>query len=94
MRAVNAGEVRNVILEMFADSFRANGMDPSDVGDDSDLMSLGIIDSLGVVQMIGAIEDLAGGEIDLEELDFEDMTVIGKFAAYVEAYTSEHAGSG
>ena len=91
MKALNSHEVRSAVLGLFEDPLRANGLEPSEVPNDCDLLSQGIIDSLGVVAMVSAAEELADGEIDFEDLDFEDMTIVGKFCDYVARYTAEHA---
>lgn len=88
MKALSSEDVRNVVVELFGDSFRAHGFEPSHVPADCDLLGMGIIDSLGVVRMVAAIEEEAGGEIDFEALDFEDMTVLGKFCDYVAKVTA------
>lgn len=94
MNVLKPEQVRTAILEMFKDSLLANGLEPSDVPDGYDLITQGIIDSLGMVAMVSTAEDLAGGEIDFEELDFEDMTIVGKFCDYVARYTEDHADAG
>lgn len=89
MKVLTAEEVRSVVLALFEVPLRANGMDPGEVPDDYDLLTEGVIDSLGMVAMVGAAEDLADCEIDFEDLDFEDMTIVGKFCDYVARYTKE-----
>lgn len=93
MKALSASEVRSVVIQLFEDSFRAHGYAPENVPEDCDLLGMGIIDSLGVVRMVAAIEEQAGGEIDFEDLDFEDMTVLGRFCAYVAGATSSAGAS-
>ena len=94
MKVLTPEEVRSAILALFEVPLRANGMDPKDVPDDYDLLTQGVIDSLGMVAMVGAAEDLADCEIDFEDLDFEDMTIVGKFCDYVAYYTKEQANAG
>ena len=91
MKTLKSGQVRSAILAMFKDSLRANGLEPSDVPDGYDLLTQGIIDSLGMVAMVSMVEDLAGCEIDFEQLDFEDITVIEKFCDYVARYTADQS---
>lgn len=93
MKTLKSELVRSAILAMFKDSLRANGLEPSDVPDGYDLLTQGIIDSLGMVAMVSMVEDLAGCEIDFEQLDFEDMTVIEKFCDYVARYTADQANA-
>lgn len=89
MKPISAEEVRRAVIGLFIESIRANGLDPERLPDDCDLLELGIVDSLGVVRMVAAINEAAEGDIDFEELDFEEMTVLGKFCTYVEEYTRE-----
>ena len=93
MNVLTPEQVRSAILEMFEDSLRANGLEPSDVPNGYDLLTEGIIDSLGMVAMVSKAEDLADCEIDFEDLDFEDMTIIEKFCNYVARFTSDQAGA-
>ena len=94
MKAVTPEEVRSAILALFEVPLRANGMEPGDVPDDYDLLTEGVIDSLGMVAMVGEAEELADGEIDFEDLDFEDMTIVGKFCDFVSRYTTEQEDAG
>lgn len=93
MKVLTPDEVRSAVLALFEDPLRANGMEPSDIPDDYDLLTQGVIDSLGMVAMVSTAEDLAGCEIDFERLDFEDMTIIGKFCNYVARYTEDQASA-
>lgn len=93
MKALTPEQVRAAVLEMFEVPLRANGMEPGDVPGDYDLLTEGVIDSLGMVAMVGAAEELADCEIDFEDLDFEDMTIVGKFCDFVARYTQEQSGA-
>ena len=89
MRAVSAGEVRSFLLARFADSLSAQGIEASAVADDFDLLSRGVIDSLGILEMISAVEEEFGLKLDLEELDPEQLTLIGPFCHFIEVKSRE-----
>lgn len=89
MKILAPEDVRVAVLVLFEEPLRANGMESDNVPDDCDLLTEGVIDSLGLVAMVGAVEELADCEIDFEDLDFEDMTIVGKFCDYVSRYTRE-----
>ena len=40
-------------------------------------MLAGIIDSIGLIKLISAIEERFGVEVDFEDMDTDDITVIG-----------------
>lgn len=88
MNAPSAEAVRSFVAEHLADSFKENGVDPSNIADDFDLMKSGIIDSIGLINLIGAIEERFDIEVDFEELDPESITVLGPLARYM----AERAG--
>ncbi len=84
MSVVRADEVKGFIASNLADSLKENGVPVDALPDDLDLMKKGIIDSIGLIMLISAIEE----HFDLEEVDFEDMdteelTVIGPLCAYI-----------
>ncbi len=92
MASVSADEVRSFILERFADELEEKGFSPEDVRDDFDLFNEGVIDSLGVVETVGAVEERFDLELDLDELDEEDMTIVGPLCRFVEAQSRTGGG--
>ena len=93
MNGVAAEDVRHLLLARFADSLSANGIQASDVRDDFDFLAEGLIDSLGILEMISAVEEHFGLQLDLEELDPEQLTVIGPLCRFIEKKSRE-SGSG
>ena len=85
---VRASDVRAFVLAELAEPLRAKGLTPEEVPDDFDLLLEGVIDSLGIMLTIAAVEDHFGIDVDFEELDPEDLTVIGSFSRYVEDKSS------
>jgi len=56
---------------------------PADLPDDCDLLLSGYVDSLGLLELMTAIQDYFGREIDFDELDAEQMTIVGPLKRFV-----------
>ena len=69
--------VRQIIIENFYMS------DPSELADDSLLVTSGIIDSTGMMEMIAFVETEFGIRIDDEEMTPENLESISRIAAFV-----------
>lgn len=82
---VSAAEVRSFILARFEEPIRSMGLTPDEIPDHFDLHEAGVIDSFGLVELITELEARFALEIDFEELDPEDLTIIGPFSRYVES---------
>ena len=83
MSAVSFDALRAYVLERFSDRLAAMGLEPETVPDDFDLLTQGVIDSFSILELIADIEDEFGVAVDFEELDADDLTVIGPFCRYV-----------
>ncbi|MFQ5792389.1 MAG: GNAT family N-acetyltransferase [Acidobacteriota bacterium] len=92
MNRVLAKEVRSLVLAHLETPLAANGLHPRDVPDDFDLLTGGVIDSLGFVELLAAVEQHFGIQIDFEDLDPENLTVIGPFCRYIEEKSSGATG--
>jgi acyl carrier protein len=57
--------------------------DAPPVDDDVDLFGAGLLDSLGLLELISAIEQRFDVVLDLSDIDFEQISRIGDFAALV-----------
>ena len=84
MNIVNADEVGRFIVSHLAQSFKENNVTEKDITDDFDLMKRGIIDSIGLIQLFAAIEERFGIEVDFEDMDTDNITVIGSICKYIE----------
>jgi acyl carrier protein len=84
MSSIGAEDVRGFLLSRLQDSLSAKGLEPADVPDDFDLLTEGVIDSFGILEMISALEEEYGLEIDYEELDPEELTIIGPLCRFIE----------
>lgn len=78
-------QVRDFVIEALDEPLRTAGIEPAQVGDDFDLLESGVIDSLGLLELIPQVEDRFGIEIDFEEMDPENMTIVGPFSRFVTA---------
>jgi acyl carrier protein len=84
MNRVTAHSVRTFILNRLQAPLSARSMDPSDVPDDYDLLTEGIIDSMGIVELIAGMEQQFGIQLSFEDLDPESLTIIGPLCRYIE----------
>jgi acyl carrier protein len=83
MNGVSSETVRSFVLARFEAPLAAKKLTPRDTPDDFDLLTEGVIDSLGIVELIAAVEEQFGVEIDFEDLDAEDLTIIGPLCRYI-----------
>lgn len=85
-------EVRGLILEACGPALAEFGITAADAPADLDLRGSGMIDSLGFVEVIVELEERLGIEIDLEDLDPEQITVLDPLASYVASLLRDPAG--
>ena len=81
---MTADEVKQAIVNYVnAQSNGAHALDSQNVSDDLDLLTSGLIDSLGVFGLIEDLQSRYGEDIDFEELDPDDMTIVGPLSRFV-----------
>jgi acyl carrier protein len=83
MTTVSAEYVRSLVLEKIQPSLTAKGLSVDDIPDNYDLLTEGVIDSMGILQLITEVESRLGTRVDFEDLDPENLTVIGPFCRHV-----------
>jgi acyl carrier protein len=84
MNAVTPDAVQDFLREYVAKYLRGQGREvPPELSDDCDLLLSGYIDSLGLLELMTAIQDHFGRDIDFDELDAEQMTIIGPLKRFV-----------
>ncbi|MGA2531556.1 MAG: acyl carrier protein [Candidatus Aminicenantales bacterium] len=83
MTRPTVSEVRSFLLEHFSFTIAANGLNPTEIGDDFDLLEAGVIDSLGVLEMISAVEQRFKITVDFEPMDPAELTLLDKFSSFV-----------
>jgi acyl carrier protein len=85
MSGVTPTDVRLFLKEYLSRRLAADGRDSEeDLPEDCDLLLTGLIDSLGLLELVTALAEHFGRQIAFEELDPEQMTVVGplcRFAA-------------
>lgn len=91
--APGAAEVRALILAACGPALLDFGIRAEDAPGDLDLRGSGMIDSLGFVEVIVELEEKLGIEIDLENMDPEQITVLDPLATYIAAQAAAR-GSG
>ncbi len=92
--AISPDTVKAFVIDFVAEELAAVNVAPDDVTDDYDLLATGTIDSLGLLELVGAIEDFVGVRISFEELDPEDLGVIGPFSQYIATRVRREEGTG
>jgi acyl carrier protein len=84
MNAVTPDAVQDFLREYVAKYLRGQGREvPADLSDDCDLLLSGYVDSLGLLELMTAIQDHFGREIDFDDLDAEQMTIVGPLKRFV-----------
>ncbi len=79
-----ADDIRGFLTKYLADKLRARGREgPLHLSDDSDILAMGLVDSLDLLELMSAIAEYCGSDIDFEQLDPEDMTVVGPLCRFV-----------
>jgi acyl carrier protein len=84
MSVITPDDVRMFLTGFIQKRLAAQGQDPlNELSDDCDLLLSGVIDSLGLLELITAVNEHYGREIDFEDLDPEQMTVVGPLCDFV-----------
>ena len=93
MTPLTANDVRRFLLNRFSARLTANGINPSDVGDNYDLIEAGIVDSLGLLEMIAAVEEHFNITVYFESMDPAQLPVVGVFSGIVAQNAANKAAS-
>jgi acyl carrier protein len=84
VNVISADEVKRFIISHLSDALRENNVASAEIADDFDLMKQGVIDSIGLIQLVSAIEEHFNlEEVDFEEMDTEELTLIGPLSTYI-----------
>jgi acyl carrier protein len=86
-------EVRGLILEACGPALVDFGITAADAPGDLDLRGSGMIDSLGFVEVIVGLEETLDLELDLEDMDPEQITVLDPLATYVAELLQARSGA-
>jgi acyl carrier protein len=82
MSAITADQVKAAIAEFLSAQGSGGGVAEM-LADDTDLLLTGLIDSLGVLNLVGSLQEKFGIEVDFEDLDPEQMTIVGPLAGFI-----------
>lgn len=74
--------IRDYILREFLP-----GEDPSELGDDTPLISTGILDSVATLKLVSFLEERFGITIDAHEADVEHLNTVEEIVSLVRSKT-------
>jgi acyl carrier protein len=63
----------------------------TELHDDTDLLLSGLIDSLGLLELTESLNEHCGFEIDFEQMDPEQMTIVGPLSDFAAAQAANRA---
>lgn len=72
-------QIREFILEELTPKLEALGIPRAEVTGDFDLVGSGVLDSLAFIEFVGAVEDRFKFEMDFEDLDPAEFTIMDGF---------------
>ena len=94
MSNVSELEIRSFLVERLRSNLDGKGLQPENVNDSLDLVTEGIIDSLGLLELISAVEAEFELQVDFEQMNTEDLTVLGPFCRYVARFSNGDSPQG
>lgn len=68
---------RQQVLEAFNYAFERASLSPDDVTDDLNVIDKGLVDSIEFLDLVAGLEQRAGVELDLFDVDPDVLTTIG-----------------
>lgn len=84
MSVVGPPDVRLFLTDYMRRKLAADGRAlTGDLADDCDLLLSGMIDSLGLLDLAGALGQHFGRELTFDEIDPEQMTIVGPLCRFV-----------
>lgn len=81
--AIAQAEIRAFLGRHFAAQLEALAIEPAELPDDLDLLERGVIDSFGLIELIGSIDEEFDLFVDFEEIDPEQLTIVGPLCRFV-----------
>jgi len=85
--------VRTKILDFCAPALEACRVDPATAPDHLDLRACGAIDSLGFIELVVELEETFEIELELEDVDPEELTVLGTLRDHVAGRIAATSGA-
>ena len=83
-------DVQQRMKQFVVENFYVN--DPSEIRDDTSLITTGLVDSTGMLEVIAFLEGEFGISVHDHEMSPENLETIGRIAAYVERKRTARAG--
>jgi acyl carrier protein len=83
MRTFSASEIRVFVVGVIEEQLAMKGYPLEDVSDDFDLLTSGVIDSLSFLELTVALQEEFDVELDFDEIDPEQFSIIGPLCQYI-----------
>ncbi len=83
MNQISNTGVRDFLFGFFEDQLLLRGYSETDLSDDFDLLTRGVIDSLGFLEMTLALQEQFDVELDFDEVDPEQLSIVGPLCQYI-----------
>jgi acetyltransferase-like isoleucine patch superfamily enzyme/acyl carrier protein len=87
-------DVREVVLARLEPGLSSSELSVDGLDDGFDFLAEGVVDSFGLVELIGAVEQHFGVSLDFEDVDADEMTMLGPFCRYVAEHTASASRTG
>ena len=84
-------EIREAVKRYILEEFLP-GEDPSELGDDTPLISGRILDSIAALKLVGFLEARFGFEVEAHEADFDNLDSIGRIVRFVHSKLRSNHG--
>lgn len=78
-------DIRALLLRKLRSSITAKKLRPEDITDNFDLLTQGVIDSMGFIELIVFFEQQFNTEIDFDEMDAEELTLVGPLCRFIQS---------
>ncbi len=92
-KKVTSDDIKTFIIGYLTESLGESGRTlENDLPEDYDLLLEGVVDSLGMLTLTAEVEKHFNYEIDFEEIDPEEMTIVGPFCNFVETAINRASG--
>jgi len=84
MRTVTPNDVLLFLQEYLGRKLKEHGQGTREhLSEDCDLLLTGLIDSIGLLELVTALSEHFGREIAFDDLDPEQMTIVGPLCSFV-----------
>ena len=84
-------QMKALILSCLEEPISSLGLAPDALTDDFDILAEGVIDSLGFIKLITEVETRLGFPIGFDDLDPDELTVLGPLCRYLAAKRAQVA---